>query len=784
MRFRRMAFSRAEGARFGSRALDGALVAGLVMVGLGNLAVPASLQTLLGPDYLLIAFGLLGLAVILRLRTSILRRPPWAVAAILGLSAVPGFIVGPQSDYGMQKVQTFVIIVVLLIAAASLSDVERGARHVMTATIVIALLFALLMILASERLPNDRVTLVGLNPVGVARLIALGGALLVATLVTWARGRNALATLGVAGLVLCTVATALTGSRAPLLSAAVAGGAVWLARQRTSHRRPFWRSPVSWVVLALVGFVLGVAAALGTLTSLASRGASGRSELYSAAVSSIVADPLGLGWGNFGSLVGRDDAVVYPHNLYLEAAVEGGMLAFAAMAAVTAWCLVLAVTNFRATLHASSLMVLAFYVFALANAQFSSDIVGNRMLWVAMALVVAEHSVSKGRGRAAGNGLVSPRVGGSEEGQTLVGGSTTAHILVVEPRHSGHLLLYVKLIAESALARGEQVSLALGPGVATSVEYAHHLATLDLPTYEIESPAEISACAAIANEIGATTVVVPHADEVLASAAIGKWKLKAQLVLLVTRDPRWEFPAPLRRVAKNVVKLFAADFASLRPYVTVVWLRQIGYRGVDPHVEDPYVADGSLPEIQAAAATMRGSLGMSADRFWFVITGAITDRKHVPMVMDALSAIATDSEHKRSLGLALIGPLRFSDPVLRDRLEEQAKGSGLRLIIDDRELSNFEMNAAVSAADAVVMAYSTHSPNSTMVKAYAAGVRLVVAGPRSVRKFARDLGFEHVSPLRPGDLRASLEKVLEAPQPSPRTVSATGMDLIQHARAR
>lgn len=784
MRFRGMTFSRGERTDLGSRALDGALVAGLVMVGLGNLALPASLQTVLGPDYLVIAFGLLGLGILLRLPTSALRRSPWALAAILGLAAVPGFLVGPQSDYGRQKLETFVIIAVLLIAAASLKDVVRGARHVLIATIVVAVLFALLMIFASDRMPNNRVTLMGVNPIGVARLVALGGALLVAALVTWARGRNALAALGVAGLVLCTVATALTGSRAPLLSAAVAGGVVWLARQRTRHRRPFWRSPVLWVVLVLLGLVFGVTATLGTVGSFASRGASGRGELYATAVNSILTDPLGVGWGNFGSLFGPDDAGIYPHNIYLEAAVEGGILAFAAMVAITTWCLVLAVRNYRTSLGATALMVLAFYVFALANAQFSSDLVGNRMLWVAMALVVAQHSVSKGSSSIASKTLVNRRVEGSQPRPALVEDSKMTHTLVVEPRHSGHLLLYVRLIAESALARGEQVSLALGPGVTTSAEYAHHLATLDLPIYEIECPIEIPACAAIAGEIGATTVVVPHADEVLASAAIGKWKVKTWLVLLVTRDPRWEFPAPLHRVAKNVVKLFAADFASLRPQVSVVWLKQIGYSGANPHVPDPYVADGSLPEIQAAAATMRGSLGMSADTFWFVITGAITDRKHVPMVMDALSAIGTDNEHKRSLGLALIGPLRVSDPELRDHLEGQARESGLRLIIDDRELSNFEMNAAVSAADAVVMAYSTHSPNSTMVKAYAAGVRLVVAGPRSVRRFARELGFEHVSPLRPRNLRASLEAAIKAPQPTPRTVSATGMDLIQHVSAR
>lgn len=759
------------------RAIDIALLIGLVLVGLGNLALPASGQSVLGIDYLAVALVTLGAAICMRARTSMRRKTVWALIVVLGLSTAPGFFTSRLNDYGIQKLETFIIVAILLIAAASLRQARAASMWFMTVVVALSVLFSLLMLFANEKLPNDRVTLEGLNPVGVARLAAVGIPIIIAALVVWGRGRTTFSVGGILILTLCTVGAALTGSRAPLLSAALASGAAWWMGSRGSPRERLWKSPAFVVLLVLTSAAITVAAVLGTLGSLGARGASGRSDLYSAAFESILSDPIGIGWGSFGSVVGRDNAKVYPHNLFLEVGAEGGLIALISMIGVTVWCAVSAFRAFRETKTATSLMIAAFYIFSLVNAQFSSDIVGNRMLWVAIALVVAQHSWQDGI-FIQGHRSVDAQDGGNGQGGAIsVQSESHAHMLIVEPRHSGHLLLYVKLAAEAALARGDNVTLALGPGVVESDEYARHLAELDVPLQQISSPVSLASCQELAADVGATTVAIPHGDELLLEVSLGRWTSDARLVLLVMRDPRWEFPAPPRRIIRSVVKLVAADAASARPRVDVVWLRQITYRGRLPHVKDPYVADGTLEEIRAEGERIRDTLKMSTDRFWFVVTGAITDRKNVPLVVDALCSMAAEDRYQNALGLALIGPLRLSSPALVSDLETQARASGLELVIDDRDLSNFEMNAAVSSADAVVMAYSTHSPNSTMVKAHAIGVRLVVAGPWSVRRFARDLGMQHVSPLRPRDLRASLEASISACRPEPSAVATTTLDL-------
>ncbi|MDN2874367.1 hypothetical protein PAJ90_09400, partial [Campylobacter coli] len=54
---------------------------------------------------------------------------------------------------------------------------------------------------------------------------------------------------------------------------------------------------------------------------------------------------------------------------------------------------------------------------------------------------------------------------------------------------------------------------------------------------------------------------------------------------------------------------------------------------------------------------------------------------------------------------------------------------------------------------------------STMVKAYALGIPLVVAAPASVQSFARALGFEHVSELSVEAMAKSMRSVLASPRP-------------------
>lgn len=219
------------------------------------------------------------------------------------------------------------------------------------------------------------------------------------------------------------------------------------------------------------------------------------------------------------------------------------------------------------------------------------------------------------------------------------------------------------------------------------------------------------------------------------------------------------------RKLKNVLKLALLAAARRHRPVDLVWLRGYGYAGGDRHAIDPFIADGALDEVMAAGRSLRKGLFPEPDVFWFVITGAITDRKNVKLIVRALAQAQRSSSRIR-FGLALIGPHRTSYRIDRDALEEMS-GGAYPVVSQDRLLTNFEMNAVVASADAVVMAYDTHSPNSTMLKARALGTRLVVAGPPSVRSFAHDMGFTSVVRLDCDELASALYRAAYSPPPKP-----------------
>jgi len=137
--------------------------------------------------------------------------------------------------------------------------------------------------------------------------------------------------------------------------------------------------------------------------------------------------PLGLGWGDFGSVVppgiltvnpGYED-VIYPHNLPLEVVVEGGLVALLGL-------LLLAVAVTRAAVARATeptvATSIALLVFAVVNAMFSSDLNGNAMVWVLAAAVLA---AGRGTGRRPQGG--GP---GANRGRT---GSTTGPLGAPSP---------------------------------------------------------------------------------------------------------------------------------------------------------------------------------------------------------------------------------------------------------------------------------------------------------------------------------------------------------------
>jgi O-antigen ligase len=107
--------------------------------------------------------------------------------------------------------------------------------------------------------------------------------------------------------------------------------------------------------------------------------------LYRAALRSIGAHPLGLGWGGFGTITPYPE-LPYPHDLVLEVLVEGGILIGAAF---LAWMVVQLVRTWKDAHGFVGSTVLALVALNLFIALGSGDLHDNATLFFALGISAA-----------------------------------------------------------------------------------------------------------------------------------------------------------------------------------------------------------------------------------------------------------------------------------------------------------------------------------------------------------------------------------------------------------
>ncbi|WP_277959980.1 hypothetical protein [Frigoribacterium faeni] len=351
-------------------------------------------------------------------------------------------------------------------------------------------------------------------------------------------------------------------------------------------------------------------------------------------------------------------------------------------------------------------------------------------------------------------------------------------VLIVEPRTSGHLLVYVRLLVDEALRRGDEVVLALAPNASETAEYALHLApVVDRVLVDVVAlPLTLRSLQDQAKKCDANLVVVPHADEVASrlGLSIGQ-NPNVRLRLLIMRDPRWDEEGAWRHRARRMLKLSMLGLAAKVRNVDIVWLKGPSHANVEGSLAavDPYVATISFEETQSRAQTLRKAWESVEPTFWFLITGAVSPRKNPSLIINALLDLKERLPEAR-LGLAIIGPC---DPVLLPEILDglqSLEDAGVRTFVNNQHITNDEMNIAVAAADAVVMAYSTSAPNSTLGKALVLGTSIVSAGSRTFQSHAAPLGA-YTADLEMESLSQAMQAAKTAARPVARP-SALGTE--------
>lgn len=332
-------------------------------------------------------------------------------------------------------------------------------------------------------------------------------------------------------------------------------------------------------------------------------------------------------------------------------------------------------------------------------------------------------------------------------------------VLIVEPHSRGHRLHYVRFLIEECHSRFDRVVILTTNSAIESAEWRvhleHHAPSVILrPSHAFELPD----IATVAAGLSADVTIVPDADGYVPHVLLRGWQGPGTLTMLVMRGEVQPGP-PLAwlRPAKTLAKRALVWCADRRRSVQVYTLRSplTPRRGPLRWLAEPVHLDCSPQQIEA----LNRQLDRDQGRYWIGVFGDITARKNLALIIEAILEIP-------NLGLLTAGPVDPEVSSAVSPLLERFLSSGGKVRQIGGPLSDAEFDSAISAVDCVVAAHTNEGPSSVVLKAVAAGRRLVLAGAESLRQDAAQLPDQAVwTPLDARTLRHAIEQAQRAPAP-------------------
>lgn len=308
--------------------------------------------------------------------------PVLAIALLFGLLLVAGLVDTASPGYARMKILHYAATNLSLLGAGLLLGIEGPASHrsLWRGIAACALLVAVAG-LANAALRfepyESRLSVLGLNPIWLARIMAIG---LLALLVLREAGDVAIPGLVAAGLPLLAVLV-LSGSRGPLLGLLIVVLIRGFLLGRVAARTRV--ALLAGVLLLLAVVVIASPEALRErYLNPMRQDTSGvvRLRLFAVAQEIFTALPFaGVGTGGFSDLMKFGDHRFYPHNIFLEIGIENGIPGLIVLIAFLGVSLRSAAAVRHRLWGRAALLGL---LFALWNAQFSGDVMANEWIWL------------------------------------------------------------------------------------------------------------------------------------------------------------------------------------------------------------------------------------------------------------------------------------------------------------------------------------------------------------------------------------------------------------------
>ena len=363
-------------------------VAGLLLLAFGGYiaGIPA-IAAVLPTSPILIGAALTAVALAIGMAQRPDTRP---IVPLLGLAIafIPGFVLAPDGvAYADQKVfQLLTLVPLTVVGAAICAQDRRTLKWLVGGTLAVAALVTVLsFVFASASLAETgRFAAEGSNTIAAGR--AAGAGFVVAVLCAMYTRRRLVSS---AAAVVLGAFTVFSGSRGAIAAAAIGlAVAFLLSRARASTFVTIVGGLAAWF-----GYRFALSNGLLPERVLSVDDTSIEARLLLADITARIAaaNPVGLGWGSMANEYGGYAGVAsggffYPHNIFLEAAAEGGWIAGVALVVVFGVAVVRARRASGDWLVTTALALLVFFA---VNAFVSGDLMSNRGFWLMLGVCLA-----------------------------------------------------------------------------------------------------------------------------------------------------------------------------------------------------------------------------------------------------------------------------------------------------------------------------------------------------------------------------------------------------------
>lgn len=343
--------------------------------------------------------------------------------------------------------------------------------------------------------------------------------------------------------------------------------------------------------------------------------------------------------------------------------------------------------------------------------------------------------------------------------------SINGPVLIVEQNTSGHRMHYVRLLLEE-IDRGDCDAVILTSlGASKSPEWQLHLGGFTGKLKYLESHRLTAAgIRKLVLRMNVSHVVIPDGDRLCMEIGIRrKWPRQIGLSLLIMRefvqDSKFQAISDLRQKIKNALVQSADSVEN----VNVFLLKSSLWTGVSKRrvVKDPITLLGS----DSNRDDILSNYGAESDRFWFGVLGAITPRKNLSVIVEALTGVTSTK-----IGLIVAGKISEEVQDQLPAVQKQCEEHGISLAIHDSLLEDLEFDSLVRSVDCLVVAHSNEGPSGIMGKAALAGTKVVAAGAMSLKQDCAAVPSLAIwTPLTTRGLTDALSRSVIARDPRPFT---------------